>query len=114
MTPDTIRDQLAAFLDSRAWRREAKAAGLHEAAAVVRGLPDDDPLLDRLEKLSQASGAWTVFELMPGDEATFGVNAPRLRLYGLHDPARELLERLVAGAEQEYAGPHLAGLDQKT
>jgi hypothetical protein len=56
MTPDTIRDQLAAFLDRRAWRREAKAAGLHEAAALVRGLPDDDPLLDRLEQLIQATG----------------------------------------------------------
>jgi hypothetical protein len=56
MTPDTIRDQLAAFLDRRAWRREAKAAGLHDAAALVRGLPDDDPLLDRLEQLIQATG----------------------------------------------------------
>jgi hypothetical protein len=55
MTPDTIRDQLAAFLDRRAWRREAKAAGRHDAAALVRGLPDDDPLLDRLEQLIQAT-----------------------------------------------------------
>ncbi|HEX9515304.1 MAG TPA: hypothetical protein VF940_03915 [Streptosporangiaceae bacterium] len=28
-------------------------------------------------------------------------------------PAREFLERLVGGAEQEYAGAHPAGLDQK-
>jgi hypothetical protein len=40
-------------------------------------------------------------------------SAPRFRLYGLHHPAREFLERLVDGAEQEHAGPHLAGLDQK-
>jgi hypothetical protein len=57
MTPDTIRDQLAAFLDRRAWRREAKAGGLHEAAALVRGLADDDSLPDRLDKLIQATGA---------------------------------------------------------
>lgn len=42
-TPDTVRDQLAAFLDRCAWRREAKAAGLPEAVALVSGLPADDP-----------------------------------------------------------------------
>jgi hypothetical protein len=53
---DTVTDQLAEFLDRRAWRREANAAGLHEAAALVRGLPDDDSLPDRLDKLIQAAG----------------------------------------------------------
>jgi hypothetical protein len=42
------------------------------------------------------------------------VNAPRLRLYGLHDPAREFLERLASGAEQECIGAHPAGLDQES
>lgn len=54
-----------------------------------------------------------VFELLPGDEAASGAGAPRFRLYGLHDPAREFPERLVAGAEQEHADAHPAGLDQK-
>jgi hypothetical protein len=106
MTPDTIRVQLAAFLDSRAWRRDAKAAGLREAAALVRGLPDDDPLLDRLEKLVQATGPGRL--RVPGDEADSGVNASRFRLSGLHDPAREFLERLGrrggAGARRRAPG----------
>jgi len=125
MTPDKIRAQLAEYIGGYADSRENAAAdfpddvrnrraadALHALAAAVLGVPDDDPLITQLGKLSDATGL-DVFELMPADEATVGVSASKFRFHDPREPEREFLERLVDGAEAQYVDVHMSELDKQ-
>jgi hypothetical protein len=112
VSPEQIRTQLAEYLESQVDWREAKAeeypddarnqrsaSGLRDLAVHARGLQDGDPLLDRLEELSQGTGGLDVFALMTHAAAVAGVNASQFRFHDPDEPFREFLDRLVAGAE---------------
>jgi hypothetical protein len=122
MTPEKMREQLAEYLESHARWRDAKAEehpgdarnqraadGLDELAAQVRALPDDDPILGRLQKQHQATGR-DIIELMPADEAESGVSTSKFRFHDPREPGREFLERLVQGVEEKYVDVQISPL----
>lgn len=125
MTPEKMREQLAEYLEDQARWRDAKAEehpgdarnqraadGLHELAAQVCALPDDDPILGRLQKQHQATGL-DIIALMPADEAASGVNTSKFRFHDPHEPGREFLERLVQGVEEEYVDVQMGELSKQ-